>query len=193
MSATSIVRLAVTRWARPVVGAGVVAVLESSAVPALPAASAPTLDVWSGELSGAAALRTASDWSAGSLGATTPITPAEATASAAATGSATSSARRRGSSRPAREGRGAGGVEAAIASTRARRTCGAAGREARSSRTISAEVMLCHPFLESFERPGEPCRDGGRADAEHAGDGVPIEVEDDPQRDHFALAGAERL
>ena len=53
--------------------------------------------------------------------------------------------------------------------------------------------MLCHPFLESFERPGEPCRDGGRADAEHAGDGVAVEVEDDPQRDHLALAGAESL
>ncbi len=61
-----------------------------------------------------------------------------------------------------------------------------AGRRSRS------RSSLVHPLLESFQCPAEPGRDCGRADAEHAGCGVAVELEDDPQRDHLALTRAQR-
>ena len=70
---------------------------------------------------------------------------------------------------------------------------GADGREARSSWIRSGDdVMVSHPLFELRKRATQPRRDGGRRNPEQACGLLAVQVEDDPQRDDLALAGAQR-
>src|SRR4051812_40619885 len=106
-----------------------------------------------------------------------------ASAAAAATGTTTTSARRQ-----VRRRRGAG-ADAARSRTRARSSTGATGRLARSSAIRSSCDM--DGLLELLERPVEARGAVGGRDAEHGCRRAGVEVEHDPERDHFALARAQ--
>ena len=64
------------------------------------------------------------------------------------------------------------------------------------SRSMIASWSGCdicaHPLFELLQRPAQPGRAGGRRDAEDAGGGLDVEVEQHAQRDHLALAGGQR-
>src|SRR4051812_1110327 len=81
-----------------------------------------------------------------------------------------------------------GGAEpaAAIARTRSRSSGGASGRAWRRWDTSSGDMGV-QLLLELREGAGEPRRACGRADAEHARRGRPVEVDDDAERDQLAL------
>src|SRR5579884_1143253 len=104
-------------------------------------------------------------------------------ATAAATGSARTSPRRHV------RRRGGAGAAAAISRTRSRTSGGASTRAARSSAARSRCDM--ESLLELLERPVQARRAVGGGDAEDAGGGARVEVEQDAERDHLALAGAE--
>src|SRR4051795_4428484 len=85
--------------------------------------------------------------------------------------------------------RGGCGARSAITRTRSRTSRGAVGRASRSSVMRSGCDMDC--LLELLERAVEARRAVGGGDAEHIRGGPGVEVEDDAQRDHLALAGRE--
>ena len=121
-----------------------------------------------------------------------PTTPAVPSSTTAVAGTATS-AKRRSEMRDRRangEGRCTGSA-AAIARTRSRSVSVATGRVACSAVISSAEVIVPHLLFEFLERPAEPGRHGRRADAEHAGGLVAVELDHDAEDEHLALAGAE--
>src|SRR5438477_10197272 len=105
------------------------------------------------------------------------------TAAATAARSATASARTR-----RREGVGVG--RGSSSSTRARSASGARGACARSSNsTVISFADIADPLFQSLECAAEARRARRLADPEHAGRGRAVELEDDAQRDHLALAG----
>src|SRR5262249_8295711 len=106
-----------------------------------------------------------------------------AAASAAASGTAIASGRRQ----PRRRRDGAGC--AVIVRTRSRSSGGATGRIARSVRSRSGCDMEL--LLELLQRARKARRAVGGRDAEDACGCRRVELEDDAQRDHLALAGGE--
>src|SRR5918994_3623103 len=117
-----------------------------------------------------------------------PITVAATSATTTVAGAVTSTKRRH--SKRARKGRRAGSA-AASARTRCRSSDGAAGFAARSS-LISDSDMSTHPLLQFSQCAREARRDVRRADPEHAAGLLAVELEQDAQRDHLALGGAQR-
>src|SRR5581483_10150894 len=103
-----------------------------------------------------------------------------AAATAATTGTATTSARRQV------KRRGGAGAAAATRRTRWRSRSGASTCAERSSATRSRCDIEC--LLELLERAVQARRAVGRRDAEDACGRAGVEVEQDAQRDHLALA-----
>src|SRR5579871_6878185 len=99
-------------------------------------------------------------------------------------GTATSAKRRQVKRR---RGFGSGAARSAICATSSRSSAGATGRAARSWVVRSSCDTEC--LLELAERPVEARRAVGGGDPEHPGGGAGVEVEDDAERDHLALAG----
>src|SRR4051794_22321916 len=115
-------------------------------------------------------------WCAGRVVKNTPAAIAAAT-----TGTSTSANLRR---------RGRSGACAAISRTRARRGGGASTRAVRSSASTSRCDM--ERLLELAQGAVQPRRAVGGRDAENAGGGAGVEIEEHAQRDDLALARAER-
>src|SRR5581483_2948034 len=116
-----------------------------------------------------------------------PATSAPAIASATAAGTTTKAVRRAAKRRRG----GGGGTALARARTRARSSGGAGTRAVRICSSSSGCDIRAHPLFELLQRPAQPCRAGGRGDPEHAGSGLAVQIEQDAERDHLALAGRE--
>src|SRR5262249_30721576 len=113
-----------------------------------------------------------------------PMTRPAAAAAASPAGRATSETRRH-----ARRRRRAGpSAVAAITPPPAHRSGGAVGLAARRD---SGDIAL-HLLLQACERAGEARRARRLADPQHPGRRPPVELEQHAERDHLALARAER-
>src|SRR5436305_3235733 len=107
-----------------------------------------------------------------------------AAAIAAATGRSTTAARRQVTRR------GGGAASAASSLTRSRSSAGAAGRASRScERSSGCDIER---LLQLLQRAVQARRAVRRRDPEHACSRRSVELENDTQRDHLALAGGER-
>ena len=120
-----------------------------------------------------------------------PITPAATSATTTVAGTASTSRRQPQVNRiRSRKGSRAGSWAALSARTRSRSGDGASGFVARIS-CSSVSDMDAHLLLELLQGSRQPGRDRGGADPEHARRVLVVQFQQDAQRDHLALGGAE--